>query len=43
MKPIKHILAATDFSEASFAATDAAATLGKQFGARVTLMHVFDP
>jgi nucleotide-binding universal stress UspA family protein len=39
----QHILVATDLSPASLLAVDAAATLAKTFGARVTLAHVFDP
>jgi universal stress protein A len=38
----QHVLVATDFSPASLLAVDAAATLAKTFGARVTLAHVFD-
>ena len=39
----EHVLVATDLSPASLLAIDAAATLAKAFGARVTLAHVFDP
>lgn len=38
-----HILVATDFSEPSEQAADAAATLAAQLGAKVTLLHSFDP
>ncbi len=38
-----HILVATDFSEPSERAVDAAAVLAKQLGAKVTLLHSFDP
>jgi len=39
----QHILVSTDLSPASLLAIDAAATLARAFGARVTLAHVFDP
>jgi nucleotide-binding universal stress UspA family protein len=42
MKPIRHVMVATDFSEASTAAMDAAASLVSVYGARVTVIHVFD-
>ena len=38
-----HILVPTDFSDAAKLATDAAAMLAKQLGAKVTLIHVHDP
>jgi len=38
-----HILLATDFSEPSERAADAAAVLAEQLGAKVTLLHSFDP
>jgi nucleotide-binding universal stress UspA family protein len=38
-----HIFVATDFSEASEAAIDAAVVLAQQLGAKITLFHVFDP
>src|SRR5690349_10027796 len=37
------LLVATDFSPASLIAVDAAAMLAQQFGAKVHLVHVFDP
>lgn len=39
----QHILVTTDFSQASYLALDAAALLAKNLGAKVTLLHVFDP
>ena len=39
----KHILVPTDFSPASEPGLDAAATLARQFGARVSLVHAHDP
>ena len=39
----QHILVATDFSQASHLALNAAALLAKTLGAQVTLLHVFDP
>lgn len=38
-----HILIATDLSEPSEPAVEAGAELARRFGARVTLVHVFDP
>lgn len=38
-----HILVATDFSDASRPALGAAVILAKQFGAKLTLAHSFDP
>ncbi|MFW6051678.1 MAG: universal stress protein [Myxococcota bacterium] len=38
-----HILVATDFSEASQPAMEAAAAQAKAAGSRLTLLHVFDP
>ena len=38
-----HILVPTDFSSATAPALDAAASLARDQGARVTVMHVFDP
>jgi nucleotide-binding universal stress UspA family protein len=38
-----HIFVATDFSDASRAAIDAAADIAKSAGSRVTLFHAFDP
>lgn len=38
-----HILAATDFSEFSTKAVEFALSLGKQFQARVTLVHALEP
>ncbi len=42
MDPIRTILVAVDFSEHSDAAADAAATLAKQLGAEVHVVHAFD-
>lgn len=39
----KHIVVATDFSPASEPALDAAAALAREIGAKVSLIHVFDP
>lgn len=39
----KHILVATDLSERSLPAIDAAATFAKSFGAKLTVIHVYDP
>jgi nucleotide-binding universal stress UspA family protein len=39
----QHILVATDFSQASYLALDAAALLAQTMGAQITLLHVFDP
>ena len=39
---MKHILAPTDFSTASRNACKYAASLTKDFGAKITLLHVFD-
>jgi len=38
-----HIFVATDFSDPSLAAIDAAHILAHQLGAKVTLFHTFDP
>ncbi|MEM9188362.1 MAG: universal stress protein [Myxococcota bacterium] len=38
-----HILVPTDFSETSEVALKAAVVLAKQLGAKVTLLHAFDP
>lgn len=38
-----HILVATDFSEPAAMAVRAGATLATQLGARITLVHAFDP
>jgi len=38
-----HILVPTDFSQASNLAVDAAAMLGRELGAKLTLVHVHDP
>jgi len=38
-----HILVATDFSEPAGKAVEAAEVLAAQLGAKVTLVHVFDP
>ncbi len=43
MSLAKHIFVATDFSEGSDAAVDAAAELARASGAQVTLFHAFDP
>ena len=43
MENTQNILVGTDFSRASELALDAAAILAKQFGAMVTIAHVFDP
>ena len=42
MKPPRHILIGTDFSDASAPALAAGSELARTFGARVTLVHVFD-
>jgi nucleotide-binding universal stress UspA family protein len=39
---LKHVLVATDFSESSEPAIEAAGALGRSFEAWVTLMHVYD-
>jgi len=39
----KHILVGTDLSTHSLPALDSAATFARSFGAKVTLVHVFDP
>jgi nucleotide-binding universal stress UspA family protein len=39
----RHILVPTDFSQASRLAVDAAAVLARQIGAKITLVHVYDP
>ena len=38
-----HILVATDFSDVSERAVSAAAVLAKQLGAKITLIHSYDP
>lgn len=38
-----HILVPTDFSQAAALALDAAATLARELGAKLTLVHVHDP
>lgn len=43
MQPFSHILVATDFSPSSRSALEAGVFLAKQFGARVTLVHVVEP
>jgi nucleotide-binding universal stress UspA family protein len=43
MKPIRHVLFATDFSHASRRAFDAAITLAKSNKARLTILHVHVP
>src|SRR5579872_2969573 len=43
MKPIRHLLFATDFSKASRRALDAALTLAKSNGGRLTIVHVHVP
>ncbi len=42
MKPITHVLVSTDFSAASRAAIEAAATIAKSFGAKLTLLHAVE-
>ncbi len=42
MRPINHIMLATDFSESVQAATDLAIQFASKFAARLTLLHVFD-
>jgi nucleotide-binding universal stress UspA family protein len=39
----RHILVPTDFSQASELALEAAAVLARQIGAKVSLVHVYDP
>ena len=39
----KHLLVATDFSDASMPALEAAKSLAESAGAKVTLINVFDP
>ncbi len=43
MSQIRHILATTDFSPAAEPGIDAAIDLAKDMGARLTVVHVFDP
>ena len=43
MKPIRHVLCATDFSTASRRALDAATALAKSSNAELTLLHVLAP
>ncbi len=42
MEPYRHILAPTDFSEASRRATEHAIELASAFGAKLTIMHAFE-
>jgi nucleotide-binding universal stress UspA family protein len=42
MKTFRHILVATDFSEASQPAVRLATELARQFGASLTLLHAFE-
>lgn len=42
MDPIRHILVATDFGAASERATDTAVGFAERFGAKLTLLHVFE-
>lgn len=42
MRPISHIMLATDFSESVQAATELALDFAHKFGARLTFLHVFD-
>jgi nucleotide-binding universal stress UspA family protein len=41
MSSFRHVLGATDFSECSKAALDAAIELAKRYGSALTLVHVF--
>jgi len=43
MKKPSHVVVATDFSHSSRAAIAAANLIGQSFGARITLVHVYDP
>jgi nucleotide-binding universal stress UspA family protein len=43
MATFEHLLVPTDFSDASKGAIRAAAGIAGQFGARVSLLHVYDP
>ena len=43
MKPIRHVLCATDFSTASRRALDAATALAKTSSAELTILHVLAP
>ncbi len=43
MTAIDHIVAATDFSGTSLRAVELAGRLAERFGARLSLLHVFDP
>ncbi|HVY46768.1 MAG TPA: universal stress protein [Minicystis sp.] len=43
MKLFQHILVATDFSACAALAVDVAVDLAQQFGAKLTLLHVFEP
>jgi nucleotide-binding universal stress UspA family protein len=42
MEPFRHVLVATDFSECSSAATDAAVELARRYEAALTLVHVVE-
>jgi nucleotide-binding universal stress UspA family protein len=42
MPVFEHVLVATDFSESAHRALDAAVTLAKAMGARLTVVHVWD-
>ncbi len=42
MTPTQHIVVATDFGPASIRALEVAAEIAKQFGARVTVLHVVE-
>ena len=42
MRAISNIMLSTDFSETAQAATDVAIEFAKKFGAKLTLLHVFD-
>jgi nucleotide-binding universal stress UspA family protein len=41
MSPLKHVLVATDFSEAAEAATEIARMQANAFGSRLTLLHAY--
>lgn len=43
MKPIRHVLCATDLSATSTRAVDTATTLAKALGASLTILHVLAP
>jgi nucleotide-binding universal stress UspA family protein len=42
MTPFRHVLVPVDFGVATDAAVDAAVSLARAFGAKVTLFHAFD-